>query len=84
MMSERIGTDQLSPRIRRLRKRQVVLAVMGMVAFLTALIGGALQSRVTALGGIGGFLISLVSLLTVGVMSWFSQKSDASEDSASS
>ncbi len=71
-MNERISSDQLSPRIKRLRRAQVILAVNGMGAFLIALIGGAIESRALAWIGIGAFLLSLVGLLGAGVISWIS------------
>jgi hypothetical protein len=69
-MNERITTEQLSSGVRRLRKWQVLLAVLGMGAFLLALVGGALESRWLAWVGVAGFAVCLVALLVVGALSW--------------
>jgi hypothetical protein len=66
----RIPSSELSPTVRRLRRAQVILAVSGMGAFLLALIGGALQSRLMAWIGLGGFVLCLITLLVVGVFTW--------------
>jgi isoprenylcysteine carboxyl methyltransferase (ICMT) family protein YpbQ len=66
-MNERISIEQLTPQVKRLRKAQVILAVLGMGFFLLALIGGANESRRFAWIGLFGFAICFVSVVAVGI-----------------
>lgn len=70
MANERITSDDLPPIVRRLRRVQVMLAVLGMVSFLAAMLGGAIESRAVAYAGLIGFGLALASLILVGVATW--------------
>lgn len=70
MANERITTDELPPRVRRLRRVQVMLAVSGMLSFLAAMLGGAIESRALAYAGLIGFGLALLALVIVGMVTW--------------
>jgi hypothetical protein len=69
-MDERITADQLPSAVRRSRKWQVMLAVIGMAAFLLALIGGAVESRWLVWFGLVGFAVCLIALLVIAAATW--------------
>jgi hypothetical protein len=68
--NERITTDELPPIVRRLRRVQVMLAVLGMVSFLVAMLGGAIESRAVAYAGLIGFGLALAALFIIGIATW--------------
>ena len=47
-----------------------MLAVSGMLSFLGAMLGGAIESRALAYAGLIGFGLALVALVIVGAVTW--------------